>query len=545
MSAVPSVDGVASPAVRESAWRRALPLWLAVLAWIGFWYRDAALAMWAEWTFSDTYAHGMLVAPISIWLAWRRRHELAALVPKPSPWVLVPMAGAAFVWFVADLVAVNAATQFAFVALIVLSVPAVLGIDVARALMFPLGFLFFAVPFGDFMIEPLMLWTADFVVAALRFSGVPVLREGLQFVIPTGKWSVVAECSGVRYLIASVMVGSLFAYLNYRSTKRRLIFVGIAILVPIVANWLRAYIIVMLGHLTDNKIAAGADHLIYGWVFFGFVITIMFLIGMRWAEPDAAPASAPAGAGISSGRPVTTAGVLWAGVIGTVLVTFAPHGAQSALIALERQDEPNLTAITNTAGGWQAVAPESLPVLPEWKPVFVNPSAERTQAFVSDGRAVGLYLAYYRQQNYERKLVTGNNMLVHPRDKNWARTASGRRTVDAGGQRFDVRTADLRGGPLIGDAHRLHVWQVYWVNGRWIEGDVPAKLHGALARMLGRGDESAVMVLYTPRHAGGDPAQVLRDFLAANLAPIEQALVATRDGPPLAPIAARPADNSR
>ncbi|NWG73173.1 MAG: exosortase A [Rubrivivax sp.] len=546
MSAVPSLEGVAGAAVRESAWRRALPLWLAALAWIGFWYRDTALAMWGEWTFSDTYAHGMLVAPISIWLAWRRRHELATLVPQPSPWVLVPMAGAALVWFVADLVAVHSATQFAFVTLIVLSVPAVLGVEVARAVMFPLGFLFFAVPFGDFMIEPLMLWTADFVVAALRFSGVPVLREGLQFVIPSGKWSVVAECSGVRYLIASVMVGSLFAYLNYRSTKRRLIFVGIAILVPIVANWLRAYIIVMLGHLTDNKIAAGADHLIYGWVFFGFVITIMFLIGMRWAEPEGPPAGASALGGVpDNGAASATAGALWAGVVGTVLVAFAPHGAQSALAAIERHDEPNLAAVANPAGGWQAVAPESVAALPQWKPIFGNPSAERMQAFVRDGQAVGLYVAYYRQQSYDRKLVSGSNMLVSPRDKTWARTASGRRSVQAAGQRFDVRTADLRGGPLIGDAHRLHVWQVYWVNGRWVEGDVPAKLHGALARMLGRGDESAAMVLYTPRAAGGDPAEVLRDFLAANLGPIEQALVATRDGPPLEPVAARPAENSR
>jgi EpsI family protein len=372
-----------------------------------------------------------------------------------------------------------------------------------------------------------------------------VLREGLQFVIPTGNWSVVAECSGVRYLIASVMVGSLFAYLNYRSSKRRLIFVGIAILVPILANWLRAYIIVMLGHLSNNKIAAGADHLIYGWVFFGFVLTIMFLIGMRWAEPEPAPVSPSGSAALARRTAPAVAAALWAGAIGTVLVAFAPHGAQTVLSALERHDEPNLAAVTSPGGGWQVGAPESVAVLPEWKPIFGNPSAERTQVFVRDGQAVGLYVAYYRQQSYDRKLVSGSNMLVSPRDTNWARTASGRRTVDAGAQRFDVRTADLRGGPLIGDAYRLHVWQVYWVNGRWIEGDVPAKLHGALARVLGRGDESAALVLYTPRGSNGDPGQVLQDFLGTNLAPIEQALVAARDGPPLEPVAARPAQNSR
>ena len=62
------------------------------------------------------------------------------------------------------------------------------------------------------------------------------------------------------------------------------VLVGVAIVVPVVANWLRAYMIVMLGHLSNNTIAVGVDHLVYGWVFFGIVIMLMFWIGARWAE---------------------------------------------------------------------------------------------------------------------------------------------------------------------------------------------------------------------------------------------------------------------
>jgi exosortase/archaeosortase family protein len=126
----------------------------------------------------------------------------------------------------------------------------------------------------------------DFTIAALQATGIPVYREGLNFVIPSGSWSVVEACSGVRYLIASFMVGTLFAYLNYNSWKRRAGFMLISIVVPIVANWLRAYMIVMIGHLSGNTLAVGVDHLIYGWVFFGVVIMIMFMIGARWSEPQ-------------------------------------------------------------------------------------------------------------------------------------------------------------------------------------------------------------------------------------------------------------------
>ena len=129
-------------------------------------------------------------------------------------------------------VSVNVASQFAFVAMLVLTVPAVLGLRVALVILFPLLFLFFAVPFGEFMLPWLMERTADFAVLALRASAVPVYREGQQFVIPSGTWSVVEECSGIRYMIASFMVGCLFAYLNFRSYRRRAIFMAAALLVP-------------------------------------------------------------------------------------------------------------------------------------------------------------------------------------------------------------------------------------------------------------------------------------------------------------------------
>ena len=268
------------------AWRVALPALVLVLACVLLLYRDTAIAMVTIWYRSGTFTHAFVVPPIVLWLIWRRRQELAFLMPRPAFWVLIPIGGVALFWLLGDLVAVNAATQLALVALLVLAVPAVLGPQVARAITFPLLFLFFAVPIGEFLLPQLMEWTAHFTIIALRLSGIPVYQEGLQFVIPSGSWSVVEACSGVRYLIASVTVGTLFAYLNYQSTKRRIMFVIVSILVPVVANWMRAYMIVMLGHLSGNKLAVGVDHLIYGWVFFGVVIMIMFFIGAKWSEPD-------------------------------------------------------------------------------------------------------------------------------------------------------------------------------------------------------------------------------------------------------------------
>jgi exosortase A len=274
------------PPQARRPWPRALgalALLLAALLWL---YRDTALGMVGIWLRSETFTHAFTVPPISLWLIWRRRAQLARLTPRPVPWLLLPMALVALAWLAGQLVVVNAITQFALVTLLVLSVPAVLGWQVADAIRFPLLFLYFAVPFGEFLMPLLMDWTADFTVWALQRTGIPVLREGLQFTIPSGQWSVEAACSGIRYLMASLMVGVLFAYLNYRSMLRRWVFVGVSILVPIVANWVRAYLIVLLGHLSGNELATGADHLVYGWLFFGLVIVLLLALGAMWSQPE-------------------------------------------------------------------------------------------------------------------------------------------------------------------------------------------------------------------------------------------------------------------
>ena len=234
----------------HQAWPRTLLLLLATIAWVLFWYWDTAQAMVAIWARSDTYAHAFVVPPISLWLIWRKRKELALLTPEPTLWFILPIGATAFFWLMGELTAVNALTQFALVATLILAIISILGPRVSRAIAFPLAFLLLSVPVGDFMLPKLMEWTAWFTILALRASGIPVYQEGLQFVIPSGNWSVVEACSGIRYIIASVTVGTLFAYLNYVSLRRRLIFIAISFIVPVFANWLRAYMIVMIGHLS-------------------------------------------------------------------------------------------------------------------------------------------------------------------------------------------------------------------------------------------------------------------------------------------------------
>ena len=275
------------PAHSESVPTTATRLFLAIglcLAGLVALYWGTAKSLVETWAATDIFQHGFVVVPISLWLAWRLRDRTSINEVRPFWPGLGAVAAAGVLWTLGVLAAAQNIEHLAFVLVVQAALVAIVGLQVAKTFAFPIGFLLFAVPMGEALIPTLMYWTADFTVAALRATGVPVYRTGIHFVIPSGAWSVVEGCSGVRYLIASVMVGTLYGYLTYRSTWRRLAFVGVSIVVPIVANWLRAYMIVMIGHLTDNNYAVGVDHLVYGWLFFGVVILLMYGIGSHLAR---------------------------------------------------------------------------------------------------------------------------------------------------------------------------------------------------------------------------------------------------------------------
>lgn len=492
MSAVTSGADIAvpAPAPGHGGWPAALAaLTIAAGGLIAF-YWDTAALMVRIWERSETFTHCFLIPPLALWLAWRRRSTLAAVPVRPWWPVLGVMLLMAGVWLLAQLAAINALSQLTFTAMVVLTVPLILGKRVAQEIAFPLMFLFFSVPVGEFMIPVMMEWTADFTVMALRLSRIPVYREGLQFVLSSGNWSVVEACSGVRYLIASITVGTLFAYLNFFSLKKRLLFCLVAVAVPVLANWLRAYMIVMLGHLSSNQLAVGADHLVYGWAFFGVVIFLMFMIGARWREDAPAETAAPQ---TSEALPVNVPLVWGTAALALALTALAPWHYQS-IVSGEQLRGAQAMALPRLAGvgGWNN-APESAT---PWRPVYVAPSAEMSNGFLREGQRVDLYVAYYRNQTVERKLISSTNVLVASKDPVWTLAGQGARSVALDGQQVELRTALLRPRPAaLNPGGNKLIWKWYWIDGTYTGNDYLARIFITLARLRDRGDAAAAIVL--------------------------------------------------
>ena len=383
----------------RQGFRLAGPVLCVGLLCLGLLFHTEDAAAVGVWLNSTAYNHCFLIIPIVAYLLWDRRDLLAVATPLPNPWFALAAIPASVAWLLAERLGIMEARQLVVMTLVEVFLLSVLGWRLFYRLAGPLLYLYFLVPFGAFITPWLQGITTSFVVNGLDLLNIPNYSDGYAIEIPEGSFLVAEACAGLRFLIASIAFGYLYAMLLYRSPGRRGLFMLASIVVPIIANGFRALGIVVLGHVLGNAQAAVADHLIYGWIFFSVVILLLIALGLPFRQdrrppvgaPLAAPLAAPLGAplGARVGSPVGTR------VGSPVGSQIAPSEAASAARAQrpntgrERLDPPR--------GGRHARCPSAPPAIASagtgrTDPILVEdgrPDDDGAIAFGNSGRIRG------------------------------------------------------------------------------------------------------------------------------------------------------------
>jgi exosortase A len=488
-----------SAANGDSLWRLVIASVVIAAIVLSTIFRDTTWSMITTWR-NSSYSHGYAILPLSLYLIYAVRRRFDSVEVRPNPWALVLLAGLGFAWFVADLAAVQFVKQGALVGMVPTLVWLMSGTRVVRVILFPLLFLFFAVPMGEVLVPWLQDFSAAFAVKLLDLVGIPVLLERRLILVPSGAWEVAEACSGLRFLTASVVVGCFYAYVVYRSWTRRIAFVVASVAVPILANGMRVFGIIVLGYLSNNRLAAGVDHLVYGWIFFGLVIFVLFAAGWHWRELRTGglaelhpPSALPDHSSVRRG-------LLW-GAAGVALVVVAPLSAR----------------LVNADSGDVAVAISAPSVLPPWtpsrsdigawRPRSVEVTSELKQTYTSGDRPVYLYLAYYAGGQGGRKLVSSSNAISGSRG--WWDGGTRTRTAVVDGDSISVYETVLRSqeGSLL-------VWSWYWVDGKFTDNPYHAKFLRVRARLFGGPQASAFLAVGANCASDRtDAGSALQDFL--------------------------------
>ncbi len=470
----------------SSAWIVHLAVLGVLTLLLGVLNAHAIAAAVRVWWVSPTFSHCFLVIPVSAWFVWRRRHVLAAMTPVVYPRALWLAPLPVLLLLLGTLAQIYEARQLAFIALLQVLILSVLGLQVYRKILFPSLFLFFLVPMGGYLIAPLQTFTTHFISAGLTLLGIPHYTEVNVIQLSNGDYEVAEACAGLRFLIATIAVGVLFVHMTYRKWHKIVLFLAACFVIPVIANGFRALGIVLVAHWSDNRIAHGVDHIIYGWGFLVAILLTLMLIGMRFADPlrdeDGGETAAAAPA-----HPRTFALTV---VLALVAICFVP-----ATVYWQEQRPLRVDAAafaqTPALPGWQTGA-----VSGEWSPAYAAADAHLSFSMRTAGApAVDVFVEYYAGGAGSRHLVSRTNRLWnegvwHPLSQTGAQARLGARAVHLG--EAEIASAGLT---------RM-VWWTYWSGGCFTTSGVRVKLEHL--RHALSGDGAALVAVSTP--VNGDPA---------------------------------------
>jgi len=501
ISSVPSDIGI----TLARSWRWACFFTFVCIAVLLICFWHTFIVMFSTWYNSRTFSHCFLVFPVSMYLLWRNRAQLAAVHPAPKLGALFLLAPLNFVWLLGNLGEIRIVEEFAVIAILVVLIWALLGSAVIRKIAFPLALLFFAVPFGLGLISPLQDITAWIALHALTLSGIPAVLENRMLSVPSSTWTVAETCSGIRYLFSSVMVGAVYAWIVYQTRLRRIVFLLISVLISIVANGARAYCIVLLAYISNNRLAADVDHIVYGWLFFTLVQVTLFAVGLRWRQNSDLTQThtmQPSTRVHSRWQFSATSGMLAAGLSSGMMastILLAGHFWNRAPRAdLAMWSDPPITV----NAPWQPV------VVYEWSwiPDLHGPNREFVKSYSFGRRCIDVYSALYSGPGFE--LLNSYNRVANP--KSWAIMSEDSDYENINGEQTKVRRARI-----VSRLTARSVWTWYSVAGEYTSSPVRVKYLEAKARFFGT--SPGIMVYVLSAESTQDDSrteEALRDFLS-------------------------------
>jgi exosortase len=245
-------------------------------------YARPAALLARDWWSNPEAGHGLLLAPIALWFAWK-----AGIAPDARPNRALGLAllvgGVGFRWL-ADL----AAELFVMRGAMLMAAAGIVawhwGFRQLLRWWLPFVLLALSIPLPDLILSrialPLQFTASKIGAALLDWRDIPVLLTGNVIRIPGHELFVAEACSGLRSLTALLSLGVLLGAITLEHPLSRVLLLAMAIPVAIILNGFRVFLTGFLVYFVDPKLGEGFMHLTEGWLI--FVIAFLMLGGVAW-----------------------------------------------------------------------------------------------------------------------------------------------------------------------------------------------------------------------------------------------------------------------
>jgi exosortase len=233
-----------------------------------------------QWLSDPDMGHGLLVPFVAAYVAWGRRHELAAAPRSVNWWGLPVVIYGSLQMMIGTLGAELFLSRTAFLISLTGALLLLCGLPALRILAFPLFLLAFMIPIPRVIFNqialPLQLLASQVAETVLVWLGIPVLREGNILELASQRLNVVEACSGIRSLMSLAFLALVYAYFFDEKPWMRAALLAASVPIAILANAGRVAVTGILSEY-DPALAEGFFHSAEGWVIFLISLAALFL----------------------------------------------------------------------------------------------------------------------------------------------------------------------------------------------------------------------------------------------------------------------------
>jgi exosortase len=245
-------------------------------------YAHVIVKLVRDWATDDNYSHGFLIVPLACFFAWERRAQFRLAVRRPSNSGLLVVLCSVALLLAGVLGAELFVTRISILGLLAGTILFLYGWNHLKIMLFPILFLILMIPVPAIIFNqiafPLQLLASKFGVAGLIACRIPVLREGNVIILGSVSLEVAEACSGIRFLISLITLGTVYGYFCDSRLWVRTTLVFATIPIAILTNGIRVAGTGIAAHVYGKGAAEGFFHTFSGWLVFVVAFVMLFLL---------------------------------------------------------------------------------------------------------------------------------------------------------------------------------------------------------------------------------------------------------------------------
>ncbi|MEM7018700.1 MAG: exosortase A [Pseudomonadota bacterium] len=442
------------------------------------------------WWSDSTYTHGFLVLGISLYLIFEIRHQLLQAINTPCYLMLIPLAGFCLLWLIAAYVDVQLIQMLVFPFILWCGIVTATGLKVGYLLLFPIFYVLFSIPIWNVLVEPLQYAAVAATRVNMFLTGLPgeIVGITVKFSDSAAGFAIARECSGLRFLVASLSLCALYGYIYYDKWRHRILLLIVGALIAMISNWVRVFGVIVIGYMTDMQHSIVEDHQTFGWVIFGLCLIPLFIIA-HYIQPSASNETAPNLANeiddktqqsLPSIQPLGLSLALATILLGPLVIL-----GNNYFNSINKPPQVSL-AIPAPIEPWQGPIEQRY----GWKPSYHHATDSFNGMYHHDLKHNSVHIFFYAKQQPGKELIFYQNQLTPSESKQWRDIPDGSRQLNiSSGESIKVSASVIKS---TSDTRFILSW--YNVAGINTTNRYVAKLLQIYGHLTGR-QEAALLAL--------------------------------------------------